>query len=65
MFAIETGPAFTGNYRDCRIRIEPGEPGRGYELVNDAKGAVLQWYIQPIVLGIQVRWRRVLLRVSQ
>ena len=28
----------SGNYGHCKIRIEPNEPGKGYEFVNDIKG---------------------------
>ena len=30
----------SGNYGHCKIRIEPNEPGKGYEFINDIKGGV-------------------------
>lgn len=43
-----------GNYGHCKIRIEPNEPGKGYEFINDIKGSVIpKEYIKPIDQGIQ------------
>jgi elongation factor G len=44
----------SGNYGHCWLRIEPNEPGKGYEFVNDVKGgAVPKEYIKPIDQGVQ------------
>src|SRR6201985_1334539 len=44
----------SGNYGHAKIRIEPNEPGKGYEFSNDIKGGViLKKYIKPIDQGIQ------------
>jgi elongation factor G len=43
-----------GNYGHCRIRVEPNQPGTGYEFVNDIKsGVVPTKYLIPIDQGIQ------------
>ena len=44
----------SGNYGHCKLRIEPNEPGKGYEFSNDIKGGVVpKEYIKPIDQGIQ------------
>jgi elongation factor G len=44
----------SGNYGHAKVRIEPNEPGKGYEFVNDIKGGVVpKEYIKPIDQGIQ------------
>jgi elongation factor G len=44
----------SGNYGHCKLRIEPNEPGAGYEFINDVKGgAVPKEYIKPIDQGVQ------------
>ncbi|MGO4516721.1 elongation factor G [Terriglobus sp. 2YAB30_2] len=44
----------SGNYGHAKIRIEPNEPGKGYEFSNDIKGGVIpREYIKPIDQGIQ------------
>ena len=44
----------SGNYGHCKIRLEPNEPGRGYEFINDIKGGVVpKEYIKPIDQAIQ------------
>jgi elongation factor G len=44
----------SGNYGHCKLRIEPNEPGKGYEFVNEIKGgSVPNEYIKPIDQGVQ------------
>ncbi len=44
----------SGNYGHAKVRIEPNEPGKGYEFINDIKGGVVpKEYIKPIDQGIQ------------
>jgi elongation factor G len=44
----------SGNYGHCWLKVEPNEPGKGYEFINDIKGgAVPREYIKPIDQGIQ------------
>ena len=44
----------SGNYGHCKLRVEPNEPGKGYEFVNDIKGGVVpREYIKPIDQGVQ------------
>ena len=44
----------SGNYGHCWLRIEPNEPGKGYEFSNDIKGGVIpKEYIKPIDQGVQ------------
>ena len=44
----------SGNYGHCKLRIEPVEPGRGYEFVNGISGgSVPGEYIRPIDEGVQ------------
>jgi elongation factor G len=43
-----------GQYGHAKIRIEPNEPGKGYEFVNDiVGGSVPKEYIKPIDQGMQ------------
>ena len=44
----------SGNYGHCWLRIEPNEPGKGYEFINEIKGGVVpREYIKPIDQGVQ------------
>lgn len=44
----------SGNYGHCWLRIEPNEPGKGYEFINAIKGGVVpKEYIKPIDQGVQ------------
>ncbi len=44
----------SGNYGHCWLRIEPNEPGKGYEFINEVKGgSVPREYIKPIDQGVQ------------
>jgi len=44
----------SGNYGHCKLRIEPSEPGEGYEFINDIRGDVVpNEYINPINQGVQ------------
>jgi len=44
----------SGNYGHCWIKLEPNEPGKGYEFSNDIKGGVIpREYIKPIDQGIR------------
>jgi elongation factor G len=44
----------SGNYGHCWLRIEPNEPGKGYEFVNEIKGgSIPKEYIKPIDQGVQ------------
>ena len=43
-----------GQYGHVKIRIEPNEPGKGYEFVNDIVGGVVpREYIKPVDQGMQ------------
>ncbi|HTD23741.1 MAG TPA: elongation factor G [Terriglobales bacterium] len=43
-----------GQYGHAKIRIEPNEPGKGYEFINEVTGgSVPKEYIKPIDQGIQ------------
>ena len=43
-----------GQYGHCKIRIQPNQPGRGFEFVNDIKGGTIpKEYIKPTDQGIQ------------
>jgi elongation factor G len=49
----------SGNYGHCRIRIEPDEPGKGYEFINDIKGgSIPNEYIASIDQGIQAAMKQ-------
>ncbi len=44
----------SGNYGVCKLRVEPNEPGKGYEFINDIKGGVIpREFIKPIDQGVQ------------
>ena len=44
----------SGNYAHCRLRIEPNEPGKGYEFINNIKDQAIRTpYITPIDEGVQ------------
>jgi elongation factor G len=44
----------SGNYGHCWLKVEPNEPGKGYEFINDIKGGVVpKEYIKPIDQGIR------------
>jgi len=44
----------SGNYGHCWLRVEPNEPGKGYEFINGIKGGVVpKEYIKPIDQGVQ------------
>src|SRR6202051_2183673 len=43
-----------GNYGHVKIRVEPNEPGKGFEFINDIKGGVVpKEYIKPTEQGIR------------
>jgi elongation factor G len=43
-----------GNYGHCKLRIEPNEPGKGYEFINEIKsGLIPEQYIEAIGQGVQ------------
>lgn len=43
-----------GQYGHVKLIIEPNEPGKGYEFINDIKGGVVpREYIKPVDQGIQ------------
>ena len=43
-----------GQYGHCWIRVEPQEPGKGFEFVDEIKGGVIpQEYITPIGKGVK------------
>ncbi len=43
-----------GQYGHVKIRLEPGEPGSGYEFLNEVTGgAIPKEYIEPVNQGIQ------------
>ena len=44
----------SGTYGDCWIRLEPNEPGKGYEFLNEIKGGTIpKEYIKPIDQGVR------------
>jgi elongation factor G len=44
----------SGNYGHCWLKVEPNEPGKGYEFINEIKGGVVpREYIKPIDQGVQ------------
>ncbi len=44
----------SGQYGHVKIRVEPNEPGKGYEFVNDIVGGVVpKEYIKPVDQGIK------------
>lgn len=52
LFKHQTGGH--GQYGHCKIRLEPQEPGKGYEFVDETVGgSIPKEFIQPINKGIQ------------
>jgi elongation factor G len=44
----------SGNYAHVKIRLEPNEPGKGFEFINDIKGGVVpKEFIKPTEQGIR------------
>jgi elongation factor G len=44
----------SGAYGVCRLRVEPNEPGAGYEFINEIKGgAIPKEFIKPIDQGVR------------
>jgi elongation factor G len=44
----------SGQYGHCKIRVEPNEPGKGYEFINDITGgSIPKEFIKPIDAGIR------------
>jgi elongation factor G len=44
----------SGQYGHVRIRLEPNEPGKGYEFINDVVGGVIpREFIKPVDQGIK------------
>ncbi|MGO8719897.1 MAG: hypothetical protein ACLQMO_11855 [Acidobacteriaceae bacterium] len=44
----------SGNYGHCKLRIEPAEPGKGYQFIDDiSAGALPSKYIDSIDQGIR------------
>jgi elongation factor G len=44
----------SGNYGHCKLRVEPNEPGAGYEFINEIRGgSVPKEYIKPIDQGVR------------
>jgi elongation factor G len=44
----------SGNYGHCKIRLEPNEPGKGFEFIDEIKGGVIpREYIKPVEQGIR------------
>ena len=44
----------SGNYGHVKIRLEPNEPGKGFEFINEIKGGVVpKEYIKPTEQGIR------------
>jgi elongation factor G len=44
----------SGQYGHCKVRIEPNEPGKGYEFINEiVGGAIPKEFIKPIDNGIK------------
>ncbi len=44
----------SGNYGHCWLKVEPNEPGKGYEFINEIKGGVVpREYIKPIDQGVR------------
>jgi elongation factor G len=49
----------SGNYGHCKLRIEPGELGEGYEFINAIKGGKIPSdYIESIDQGIEAAMRQ-------
>ncbi|MDY2841638.1 MAG: elongation factor G [Candidatus Borkfalkiaceae bacterium] len=52
LFKRQTGGH--GQYGHCKIRLEPQEPGKGYEFVDETVGgSIPKEFIQPVNKGIQ------------
>ncbi len=52
LFKRQTGGH--GQYGHCKIRLEPQEPGKGYEFIDETVGgSIPKEFIQPINKGIQ------------
>jgi elongation factor G len=48
-----------GNYGHCKLRIEPAEPGKGYQFIDDiSAGAVPSKYIDSIDQGIRAAMKQ-------
>jgi elongation factor G len=44
----------SGQYGHCKVRIEPNEPGKGYEFINEiVGGSIPKEFIKPIDNGIK------------
>jgi elongation factor G len=44
----------SGHYGHCKLRIEPNQPGNGYEFISEIKsGSVPKEFIKPIDQGVQ------------
>jgi elongation factor G len=44
----------SGHYGHCKLRIEPNQPGKGYEFISEIKsGSVPKEFIKPIDQGVQ------------
>ena len=49
----------SGNYGHCKLRIEPAEPGKGYQFIDDiGAGAVPSKYIDSIDQGIRAAMKQ-------
>jgi len=49
----------SGNYGHCKLRIEPAEPGKGYQFINDTRaGSVPSEYIEFIDQGIRAAMKQ-------
>ena len=49
----------SGNYGHCKLRIEPAEPGKGYQFINDTRaGSVPSEYIDSIDQGIRAAMKQ-------
>ncbi len=47
-------PAAAASTATCKIRLEPNEPGKGFEFVNEVVGgSVPKEYIKPVEQGIK------------
>lgn len=43
-----------GQYGHCWLKVEPQEPGKGYEFIDEIKGGVIpQEYIKPVNAGVK------------
>lgn len=49
----------SGNYGHCKLRLEPDQPGKGYQFINEIRGgAVPSEYINSIDQGVQDAMRQ-------